>query len=148
MSKESISVVLMLTVAPLIACSTLVSIEPSRWGLDSVNPWAIASMAFFGLFTLVIWPTYIPALVLTPVIMRKVASKESFRKLPVLFVIFTAALVGALLGSVILAPMILMSSHDPKLLLAWISAGSAAGGVTLPLITLLYRRSQDVPPKI
>ena len=60
--KAILSIAAMLTVGPLVAVTTLVCWQSERWA-GSLNPMAIVVMALFGLLTVPLWPTYIPALV-------------------------------------------------------------------------------------
>jgi hypothetical protein len=131
--------VLMLALAPLVACATAVCLEPSRWG-GSINPVNIIGMALFGLVTVPLWPTYIPSLILTPLVMRRVARSQYFRTMHLSLLIGISFLVGAIAGSLVLIPLVLMSLKEPKLAMSWAIAGGLAGSVTLCVIVLIYRR--------
>jgi hypothetical protein len=137
----------MLTVAPLVACSTIVCLNPSLLG-ESINPLRIAltvvGMAFFGLITVPLWLTYLPALIITPRLMRAAAQTKWFRtaRLPVLIVLSLVA--GAVAGALVLVPVILISLNDPKRAMIWAIAGAMAGSVTLILIVLVYRRGEEL----
>lgn len=137
--KAAISVFLMLSVAPVVAVSTLVFGDPGRWS-GSQHPLAILVMAFFGLFTTPLWPTYIPALILTPIIMHKFARKGIFRRIPLPVLLLLAVVIGSITGVCVMFPLILMeraySSGNPA---NWAMAGAVAGAATLLLITILYR---------
>ena len=88
----------MTTVAPVVAVTTLVCWNPGRWG-GSINPLAILCMSFFGIFTTPLWPTYIPAIALTPFIMRRVAAKKAFRGLPLWALMGISFVIGAFAGT-------------------------------------------------
>lgn len=139
MNRTIICVILMLTVAPLVACSTVVCLDPSRWG-GSINPITIIIMAFFGVISTPVWPTYIPALIITPLLMRVISRTRVFRstRLPVL--IGLSLMLGAIAGALVLIRVILMSLNDSKLAMNWAIAGAMAGSITLMLIVLVYRR--------
>jgi len=141
MIRTVISVILMLTVAPLVACSTLVCLEPSRSG-GSINPIAIVVTALFGLITVPLWLTYIPALVLTPMLMARVARTQRFRTMRLSVLVVLSLVVGAMAGALVLSPLVLMSliSREPMLAISWATAGTSAGSITLCLICLIYRR--------
>ena len=129
----------MLTIAPVAAVTTLVCWSPERWG-GSLNPLHILVMAFFGLFTVFLWPTYIPAIVLTPHLMRRIAAREAFTRAPLPLLIATSMLIGAGAGICIFAFVIFMSLADSsELALSWMTAGAVSGALTLSVICLIYR---------
>jgi len=134
--KASISVLLMLGVAPIAAVITLVFGDPERWS-ESQHPLRMLGMAFFGLFTTPLWPTYIPAIILTPLLMHKLSQKELFWSMPVAIVLTVALLTGALMGVCVMMPIILMELEgNPK---SWVMAGAVSGSVTLGLVSIVYR---------
>jgi len=137
--KTALSIVTMLTVSPLVAVATVVCHHPDRWG-GSANPLNILMMAVFGLFTVAVWPTYIPAILITPFIMRRVAVQRVFTASSLSFLLSVASLVGAVVGVCVLAPIILLALKDSaELAVSWVLAGGISGALTLMLICLIYR---------
>ena len=131
----------MLVVAPLVAATTLVCWQPDRWG-GSVNPLAIAMIAFFGVISVPLWPTYIPAVIITPLIMKRVSAHRAFLRLPLPVLVGLSLLVGALAGSCVIMRAVLMASMDSTgsdLVLNWLTTGAVSGAVTLALISLIHR---------
>ncbi|MCC6680025.1 MAG: hypothetical protein IT445_03890 [Phycisphaeraceae bacterium] len=127
----------MLTIAPLTAVTTLVCCDPERWG-GSIDPLSIVVMSIFGLITVPLWPTYIPAIVIIPVAMHSIVALPLFKKLflPYLVCIFFA--VGAIVGIAFISTIV--PWHDSlDLIFNWLSAGAMSGGITLSLIVLVYR---------
>jgi hypothetical protein len=141
MSPALISMILMLTVAPIIACITLVALDSSRWGdpnLLSVVP-TILVMAAFGLITVSLWPTFIPALLITPLAMNRFARTHIFQNLPVSVLLGIAFFVGAVGGILIFTGVIYMSRDDSQLAMSWAASGAVSGAVTLCAIFMVYR---------
>ena len=140
MSKRSlISVILMLTLSPILAVTTLVCSHPERWG-GSRDPLSILVMSAFGLITIPLWLTYIPAIIITPLVMRRIAVRPDFRALPLPVTLTVALLVGAIAGiCVVILPVIMSLSDSLSLAFNWASAGAVSGAVTLALITMIYR---------
>lgn len=150
MSRNMICVILMLTVAPIIVCATVVCLEPSRWG-GSINPAVIVVMAMFGLISTPLWPTYIPSLIITPRLMMRVARVRVFKTMQLSGLIGISIVVGAIAGALVLSPMILMTQNEPKMAKNWMIAGLLAGAITFSLIVLVYRREQKpmiTPPPL
>lgn len=139
MNSTITCIILMLTLAPLIACSTVVCLDPSRWG-GSINPITIVVMAFFGVISTPVWPTYIPALIITPLLMRMVSRSQVFGSARLPMLIGLSLVLGAIAGVLVLIRVILMSLNDPKLAMNWAIAGAVSGAITLMLIVLVYRR--------
>ena len=138
-SVAILSVIVMVTVAPLVAATTLVCGWPGHWG-GSVNPLTIIAMAFFGLITVPLWPTYIPAIILTPWVMGRLAPRQTFRVLPMPILILASLVIGAIGGVCVMFPVILMSLHEAaNPALQWQTAGAVSGAVTLTVISLVYR---------
>ena len=137
--RAALSIFVMLTVAPLVAVTTLVCWNPSRWG-GPLSPLAIPAMAVFGLFTTPLWPTYIPALVLTPLAMRRIAALSAFRNLPLALVVGMSLVIGAVAGFAVIS-IIVPWGDSPDLIGNWVSAGAASGAITLAIISLIYRRT-------
>lgn len=141
--KTTLTLVAMLVIAPLVAAAILVGWQPDRWG-GSVNPLAtIAGMAFFGVFTVPLWPTYLPSLIIIPLVMKRVAASRAFVRLPILILSVLSLVVGALAGSCVIVPIaFLMASNDSTgsdLFGNFLAAGAVSGAVTLTLISLIHR---------
>ena len=132
-------VMLMLTVAPIVACSTVVCLDPLRWG-GSINPLAIVFMALFGLVSTPLWPTYIPALIIVPLLMRIVASRQFFMSIQLSVLILVSMVIGGIAGIVVLIHPILMSLNESKMATSWAVAGFLAGSITFSLIVAMYRK--------
>ena len=150
--KAILSVLAMLTVAPLVAATTLVCWDPERWA-GSLNPLAIVVMALFGVLSTPLWPTYIPALIVTPLLMKWISTYPAFRRLPLPVVLGLSVVVGAAAGVCVMVRLILMVLRDSSGYgegLACASAGAISGAVTLALICLLYRyeerRAEPIAP--
>ncbi len=136
------ALIVMLIVAPLVATTTLVCCHPDWGGGVEQAIFDIPIMALFGLITVPLWPTYIPAIVLTPLMMRRVAAWQSFHSTPLPVVILFSMIIGSLFGVLILAPVIVMSiHHNEGLYRDWIFAGAVSGAVTLTCICVIHRRS-------
>ena len=127
----------MVTVSPVVAVTTLVCWNPERWG-GSLNPLAILVMSVFGLCTTPLWPTYIPAVAATPFIMRRVAGSEHFRSWPLPIVLGISFLVGIMAGIGVISIM-LPWQESLDLVLNWVAAGGVSGGVTLAIISAIFR---------
>jgi hypothetical protein len=143
--RALLSVAAMLTLAPISAVTTLVAWQPDRWG-GSLNPLNIVAMSIFGLLTVPLWPTYIPAVVLTPVLMKRVAAHQLFTKLPLPALIGLSLLAGATGGACVLGLFVLLSlEHSGSPAMNWTVAGAVSGALTLTLGCLSYRYpSQNV----
>jgi hypothetical protein len=136
--KAAVSVILMLSLAPVLAVSVLVFSNPDRWG-ESQHPVAILVMSFFGLFTTPLWPTYIPALILTPIVMHKLSQTAIFQRIPLSLLLGLALAVGAVAGAAVLVPMVLMEWADSRgYSTSWAKAGAVSGAITLTTIAILY----------
>ena len=127
------SIISMLTVSPFIAATVLVCWNPSRWG-GSINPLAILGMSFFGVITVPLWPTYIPATVATPFIMRRAACLHYFMSWPFRSILGVAFIIGAVAGFGVIS-IIIPWRESLDLILNWV----VSGGVTLVLISFIYR---------
>lgn len=127
----------MVTISPVVAVTTLVCWNPDRWG-GSVNPLAILAMSFFGLITVPLWPTYIPAVTATPFIMRRVARLPAFGSWPLSVVLATSFVLGVIAGVGVIS--IIVPWHgSADLVLNWVAAGGVSGGVTLAIISFIFR---------
>jgi len=138
MKKRMICLILLLIVAPLITSATLVCLDPTRWG-GSINFIAVVSMAVFGLFSVPIWPTYIPVLVITPILMEKISSLHFFWKTKCSVLYGSSLILGALAGPLVMMPLILLSKDDSGLALCWAIAGAVSGSFVSVLIVMYYR---------
>ena len=129
----------MITVAPAIAVTALIWWNQGRWGTDLNLP-AILVGSLFGLITVPLWPTYIPALVLTPILMNRIANHRSFFTLRLVLFLAIAFSFGAVAGVVVLGyPVILALGDSVELATNWAFAGAVSGGVTSTLICMIYR---------
>jgi len=138
-----LTAVLMLTLAPISAVTALVGYNPDRWD-GRGNPLLlipkILAMAFFGLFTTPLWPTFIPAVLLTPLLMQIAAQQPIFRQMPMAWLLAISLCIGAVAGIVVLSPVFKGSVADSRdLTMNWICAGAVSGAVTLSAITLMHR---------
>jgi hypothetical protein len=132
-----LSILVMTIVAPVAAVTTLVCWNPERWG-GSVNPVAILGMAFFGVITTPLWPTYIPSVLLTPLVMSRIARRQIFQTMPLTIIGGVSAVIGAICGIAVIS--IIVPWHESlDLVLNWVSAGAVAGAVALPAVSLIYR---------
>jgi hypothetical protein len=135
--KPLLSLITMVTVSPVMAVATLVFWNPQRWG-GSIDPLSIVGMTVFGLFTVPLWPTYIPALVITPFAMHWIAGSQYFKNLPLELILGISFFVGVIAGIGVIS--ILVPWHlSLDLILNWVVAGAVSGGVTLTIISLVYR---------
>ena len=105
-----------------------------------MSPLNIIVIAFFGLFTVALWPTYIPAIIVAPLWMRWVAAHRVFRTCPLPLLFGLSLSIGAMAGVCVLAFVIFLSWTDSaELALNWAAAGAVAGALTLSVICLIYR---------
>jgi hypothetical protein len=129
----------MLTIAPVVAVTALVCVEPGRWG-GAPTPVGILVMAFLGVFTVPLWPTYIPSIIATPLVMNRIAAHDGFFTLSVPALLGLSLLAGAVAGMCVMLPVILLALADSlNLAMNWALAGTASGGVTGVLISAVYR---------
>lgn len=130
----------MLTITPLVAATGLISFDPENWG-GSFSLKSIFAVAIFGVLATPLWFTYIPSLILTPIMMEKISNHQLFYTIPYWKFIGTALICGTLCGIVVLSPCIIMVlPESTKLILNWLWAGAISGAVTLTLISLIYRK--------
>lgn len=137
--KAMIAVVLLLTVAPVVAVTTLCVVSPERWGgsLSLIN---ILFMAVFGVLTVPLWPTYIPTIILTPIIMPRIARHPVFLAMSFMAVVAISIPVGAVCGTAVMAPIILLALADgPSMAMMWMLAGAASGAVTSAILCCVYK---------
>lgn len=129
----------MLTITPVATVFGLASYDPSRWG-GEISIQNILFMAMFGLITVQVWITYIPSLVLTPIIMKKLSLKEKFYTVPLWKFYFLSVIGGILAGTFILLPITLIAATDSlDITLNWLWAGMVGGTITYPIIASIYR---------
>lgn len=137
--KAALTVLLLLGLAPVVAVSALVFGDSERWR-EAQHPLAILAMAFFGLFTTPLWPTFLPALVLTPLAMHKVSQTRSFKQIPFPLLLGMGVIVGALAGMGVLLPIVCKEGADPSgNPVNWARAGAVSGAVSLVVIFILHR---------
>lgn len=137
--KEIISILIMIIIAPMIVVITLSILNPAEFG-GGPNIKNILAMYVFGLITVPMWLTYIPSIILTPIIMRRIDKQKEFHELPIRKIILLSTPVGALCGVLILFPVLLpVFIGSSPLLSSWVFAGVVSGSITLTLIALIYR---------
>jgi len=127
--ESFICVVLMLTVSPI---TTVISLDLILGNTPTIQ--TVLIMAGFGLITFPLWITYIPALVLTPFAMKKLAGRNYFYNAPAWIFVSLSFVAGALLGAIVLSPMM-----DGTNFLSWTIAGAISGSITFTLIAAVYR---------
>ena len=135
------SVFLLVTVAPLVTCATLVCLAPDRWG-GHPSPLTIVAMAFFGFVSAPFLVTYLPILIITPLIMGYVSKSRFFRaaSTPVLVAIFL--ILGCIVGVLVTGRIALMvlNDNEPSMAMDWAIAGAMAGACTAPMIAMCYKK--------
>jgi len=134
-----LSIVLMVTLAPFTTVTALVLYDPNRWG----GPPTLGSlivMSIFAVITIPMWITYIPAIVITPILMNAIARHKAFVRLPIIGLALLALPLGALAGIVILSPGWMRTLSDTvDLTINWMFAGAASGAITFTMITIIYK---------
>lgn len=133
----------MVTLSPFLAVTTLVCWNPERWG-GSLNPLAILVMSLFGLITVPLWPTYIPALAAIPFVMRRVANSGWFKSKSVRVILGYSFLFGTIAGVGVIS-VIVPWRESVDLILNWVVAGAVSGGFTLPVISLIFHFEPKPP---
>lgn len=138
--RAFLSVIIMLTISPVLAVATLVNWAPERWGGET-DLLSIIGMSIFGILTVPLWFTYIPTLIAVPLVMNKLANKDKFKNLPLYSAIPKSLLVGACLGVLIFGLIILMAllKESYEIAINWTVAGGVSGGTSCMLIFLIYR---------
>lgn len=137
--KPLISIIMMLTIAPLIAATGLISFNPENWG-GSFSFKNIFSVAIFGIATVPLWITYLPSLIIAPLFMGKISGHHLFYSMPYWKFIAMSVLFGTICGIIILSPCIIMAvSESAMLVLNWAWAGVISGAITFTLISMSYR---------
>lgn len=129
----------MIIIAPLVAIITLALFNPDEFG-GHPNIQSIFFMYAFAMITVALWITYIPSIILAPIVKRNIQKIVFFQKIQTLYLILSAVIVGAFLGIVILFPVIfLVIEESVRLILGWNLAGGISGAVSLLLIVMFYR---------
>jgi hypothetical protein len=144
MNRKVTCILLLLTIAPVIVSFTLVCLDPARWGGD-FNPITIINMGLFGLFTIPLWPTYIPALIFTPIVMNQIVKSKYFRTARLTILLGVTFFIGALAGAFVMLPLIILSHNIVQVAVNWAIAGAVSGSITLCAIILVYRRGAVIP---
>ncbi len=137
--RTIISIIVMLTIAPIIAASGLLLYDPSRWG-GEINLINIVGLALFGLISPPLWFSFIPVLVFTPIIFRRLSEKETFYTITIKKFYAISVFYGCIVGVFVMLPLIVIAA--PKSIdvsLNWLWSGVVAGGITLSIISSLYR---------
>lgn len=136
--RAILSILAMLIVAPIAATTALVCYDTERWG--AINPLHILAMAVFGVFTTPLWPTYIPAIFVTPFLMHMISLRNWFTRPLLWLVLLASLLVGIPLGVAVISPLLLMSLQEKDNVFGnWAFAGAVAGAITLMVIILIHR---------
>ena len=137
--KTVLSVIAMVVLAPLVVSTTLVCGWPENWG-GAISPSTIIIMSFFALFTVPVWPTYIPAVIIVPWIMQKISRYTLFRNMPVALLLLLSLLLGALGGMFVMFPLIRTALQDgPDIALQWKISSACSGAVTFSVICCIHR---------
>ena len=137
--KTVLSIASMVYLAPLVVSTVLVCGWPEHWG-GSINPLLIIAMSFFALFTVPIWLTYIPSIIIVPLVMRKISRQDWFRNMPIALLLLSAPALGALGGLLVMSPLILIAlKNGADTVLQWTAAGSCSGAVTFTSICCIHR---------
>jgi hypothetical protein len=138
-NKSVFSILTMLIVAPLVAVGTLVYLHSARWG-GAQAFLAVPFMAVFAVFITPVWLTYIPALIIVPIAMRRIAASRHFVAVGLPWLLLLAVVVGGIAGVCVLGPAALLASKDTDSLAAdFLIAGAVAGAVSLVIICLIHR---------
>lgn len=135
----------MLTVAPILAAFGLLLYDPSRWG-GEINLLNVLGVALFGLISPPLWFCYIPVLVFTPIIFKRLSKKEKFYTITIKRFYTISIFFGCIVGVFVMLPLIVIAApKSVDVSLNWLFSGVVAGGTTLPIISSLYR---FINPKI
>ncbi len=134
----------MLTIAPLVAVITLSILSPAEFG-GGPSIQNVLGMYFFAIITVPMWITYIPSIILSPIMMRKIDKRKSFHELAIIKLILISVPVGALCGMLIFLPILLAVLADSSPLMStWVLAGAISGSISLTLIVLMYRMGNRI----
>jgi hypothetical protein len=97
----------MLTVTPIMGATGIYLYDTKSFG-DSSIIGSILIMAVFGLITVQVWVTYLPAIIFTPVVLEKISRKESFYKIQYWKFLCVSILGGIGVGVFIMLPFIIL----------------------------------------
>lgn len=101
----------------------------------------------FAIITVPLWVTYIPFIVLIPIIMQIIAKREAFHELQIIKFVMLSSTIGSICGVLVLSPVLfLVAADSDPLILSWVLAGAASGAITSTVITLTYRVSNLISP--
>ncbi len=148
--KEIVAIIILLTVTPICGFLGVGIFNPNFWDGTSlvdvfmvwkyrVNLSELAMVVFFGLTVTQLWFTYIPVLIVTPLLMRNISKKETFYSFPLLKFIGIAIITGIIVGSFAMFPCLISSGKDIELFIIILAAGAFSGVITSLLIAFLYR---------
>jgi hypothetical protein len=131
------SIIAMLTLAPILAVAILLC-----WGKDRSDllyPIAVASYVLRGMA--LNWLTYIPALIVAPLLMRWISARRSFRQFSLQRLFTLSVSAGGAGGMCVVLPMVLEAlDQGGYWVFPLLFAGAASGAITLTMLCLLYRR--------
>ena len=136
--KTVISVLIMLTISPILAIITLVFSNPENFG-EHFDVQSLLMMYMFAMITIPLWLTYLPSVILTPIIMNRLSKKLAFQRISIAYLITLAAAAGAIIGLAVLSPFLIASRSEPSFLFSWILSGLVSGSITLIIVVLIYR---------
>ena len=137
-NKLIFTILVMLLVAPGVAVTTLVCLAPGRWG-GAQSLLALPFMAALGLLSPSVWLTYIPSLIVVPVIMSWLSDSSRFAATRRLWLILFSGLMGGILGACVIGPTALVCSRDGgSLATDFLIAGVVAGASAMVIICLIY----------
>lgn len=138
--KSIISVFIMVTVAPSLVILTLAFSNPAEFG-GNPDLQSVLMMYLFALITIPLWITYIPSIILTPIILNRIRKIAAFYNISIITLLALSALSGAVVGVLIMAPVLFLvvQSEPNNLFFSWILSGAVSGSITLTIIVLIYR---------
>jgi hypothetical protein len=143
--RPIISVLVMVTISPLLVILTLTFSNPAEFG-GNPDLQSVLMMYMFALITVPLWITYIPSIILTPIVLHKMRKKKSFYNISIFALIALAGMSGALIGELILAPLLFLVHKEPNnLFSSWILSGAVSGSISLTIIVLIYRFGDKAP---
>lgn len=141
--KPIISLLILVTIAPLLVILTLAFSNPEEFG-GNLDLQSILMMYLFALITVPLWTTYIPSIILTPIILHRMQKIEAFYRISILTLIVLSALSGGFIGILVMAPILFISQAEQNnLFFSWILSGAISGSITLTIIVLIYRMGKS-----
>ena len=144
--KAIISVIIMIIISPLIVIVVLAVLNPTEFG-EVINIQTVLTVYMFAIITVPLWVTYIPFIVLIPIIMQIIAKREAFHELQIIKFVMLSSTIGSICGVLVLSPVLfLVAADSDPLILSWVLAGAASGAITSTVITLTYRVSNLISP--